>query len=48
MEPHPEGRQDGSEIDAELSFLDENDGVAQCRFDDFADGEKIARGCSLP
>ena len=35
---------DGSSIDAELTFLNQNDGVAQVRLDDFAEGESICRG----
>jgi len=40
----PKDGKDGSEIDAELTFLGDHAGVAQCRFDDFADGEKVTRG----
>jgi nitrate reductase alpha subunit len=35
---------DGSEITPALSFLDSPDGVAQVRFDDFAQGRSIIRG----
>ncbi|KAA3614506.1 MAG: nitrate reductase subunit alpha [Planctomycetota bacterium] len=35
---------DGSEIDAELTFLEENDVVAQVEFDDFAEAQCRVRG----
>ena len=40
----PKDGKDGSEIDAELTFLDQNDGVAQVGFDDFGAGERHHRG----
>ena len=35
---------DGSKIDAELTFLENHEGVMQVRFDDFAEGESTYRG----
>ncbi len=35
---------DGSAIDPTLTFLDENDGVVQVRFDNFAQGGEVRRG----
>ena len=39
-----EDGKDGSAIDPELTFLERNDGVAQCQFDDFGKGEELLRG----
>lgn len=35
---------DGSEIAPALTFLNENDGIAQIRFDDFGEGKSLKRG----
>ena len=40
----PKDGKDGSAIDAELTFLEQSDGVAQVRLDDFAGGDKLERG----
>ncbi len=40
----PKDGQDGSEIDATLTFLKDNDGVVQVGFDDFGEGGQVQRG----
>jgi nitrate reductase alpha subunit len=35
---------DGSDIDPELTFLNDNEGIMQVRFDDFAEGDSTVRG----
>ncbi|MDP6956553.1 MAG: nitrate reductase subunit alpha, partial [Planctomycetota bacterium] len=40
----PKDGKDGSDIDAELTFLEQNNGVAQVRLDDFGEGESRLRG----
>ena len=40
----PKDGKDGSDIDAELTFLEVCDGIKQVRFDDFAEGESKKRG----
>jgi len=40
----PKDGLDGSPIDAELSFLERNDGVVQVELDDFATGKTLLRG----
>jgi nitrate reductase alpha subunit len=40
----PKDGLDGSAIDAELSFLERNDGVVQVRLDDFGEARTIERG----
>ena len=39
----PQDGKDGSAIDAELSFLEANQGVASVRLDDFAEGQSVHR-----
>lgn len=39
-----EDGKDGSDIDAELTFLEKNDGVIQVQLDDFAEGKTLLRG----
>ncbi len=40
----PQDGKDGSAIDAELTFLKDNEGVVQVRLDDFAEGASTHRG----
>ena len=40
----PKDGKDGSKIDAELTFLEDHESVAQVRLDDFAEGESRYRG----
>ena len=40
----PKDGKDGSDIDAELTFLEQNHGVVQARLDDFGEGETRLRG----